>query len=84
MAAGDTLPAICPDLFLDADFDWIIRQVYPIAATVVDAELSTVFDGEYHSQAKRRLETGSGILIVFTAENIDLSAQIDVRCLIKE
>ncbi len=84
MAADDILPAVCPDVFLDADFDWIIRQVWPIAGGVVEYQGEVFFDDEYKSSAKRRLETGSGILVVFTNENVSGAFQSDIRCLIKE
>jgi hypothetical protein len=84
-AADDLLPLICPDVFLEADFDWIIRQVFPIPATSeTGAEFIVDIADEYMSAAKRRLETGSGLLLVFTAENVSGTFQTDVRCLIKE
>jgi hypothetical protein len=87
MAAQDVLPAICPDVFFDTDFDWICREVFPIPElsginTIFEA--ATVMDTDHISQAKRRLETGSGLLAVYTVKNAAITFATDVRCLIKE
>jgi len=87
MAAADTLPTPCPDPLLDTDFDWIIRQVFPvgaIAGTSVEISGNTDFGEDYMSAAKRRLETGSGLLLAISVESLTANVQVDVRCLIKE
>jgi hypothetical protein len=90
MAADDELPLICPDVFVDMDLDWILRQVFPVALGTPSATMWTVaIDNQTVSQAKRRLETGASILIVVSnssdfAGGARYNTVADVRCLIKE
>jgi hypothetical protein len=84
MGAEDVLPALCPDPTLDTDYDWIIRQVFPIPSFFAGYEGEVYLDTDHISQAKRRLETGAGLLICFSVENVAITFQSDVRCLIKE
>jgi hypothetical protein len=78
----------CPHVFFDADFDWIIRQVFPVPVGVAGERLFVNLDLQYMSQAKRRIETGNGLLMVFSSSNAigfsTYDATVDVRCLIKE
>jgi hypothetical protein len=82
---GATPPIPCPDPLFDGDFDWVLRQTFPIPeTTVAGLELSTVLDSEYGSQARRRLPTGTGLLVCFASYGVTAYMSADVRCLIKE
>jgi hypothetical protein len=82
-------PQYCPDVFRDSEMDWILRQVFmfPVGQPAA-AITSVILDEQYMSKAKRRIETGNGILMV--ASNSSDSPgdtnrfSADVRCLIKE
>jgi hypothetical protein len=78
-------PAICPDPIVDGDYDWIMRQAYPVPPfTLQEYELHTEIDTEYASQAKRRLPTGTGLLWSVSTSSIGATLAADIRCLIKE
>jgi hypothetical protein len=82
-------PTFCPDVFRDAEMDWVLRQVFMAApGNPVGTVYSVVLDEQYMSKAKRRLETGSGLLMVVSTStdilNEGYSFSTDVRCLIKE
>jgi hypothetical protein len=80
------VPALSPDPILDTDFDWIIRHVFPVPALTGAGQYDNevTMDTEYTSQAKRRLETSSGLLLCFAVEGAGFTFSADVRCLIKE
>ncbi len=79
----------CPDVFRDQDLDWILRQVFMVASEIQTGTiLSLNLDEQYASKARRRLETGSGILMV-ASNSADVGTNlynwsVDARCLIKE
>jgi hypothetical protein len=81
-------PSPCPHVFFDSDYDWILRQIFPVPVGVAGERLSLALDMQYMSQAKRRLETGNGLLMVFSSASAvgfaSYDATVDVRCLIKE
>jgi hypothetical protein len=87
--SGQPTQSKCPDVFRDSEMDWILRQVFMVApGTSIYSNYSLVLDEQYMSKAKRRLETGSGILMVASTSSDQLADgytfSADVRCLIKE
>jgi hypothetical protein len=81
-------PAEPPGPIDDCDFDWINRWV-GIApdGTTAGAQLNpNLFDNSHLSKARRRLPSGTGLLVCFQAKQMDgpTAIGIDIRCLIKE
>ncbi len=81
-------PAEPPGPLDDADFDWINRWVGIVPfGTPPGAMLNpNIFDNTHLSKARRRLPSGTGLLVCFQAQNVDnlVAIGIDLRCLIKE
>jgi hypothetical protein len=76
----------CPGPIRDCDFDWIARWSGPApAGTTVGTLLGpNIFDNTHLSRARRRLPTGTGLLVAFETIEIPASFAADIRCLIKE
>jgi hypothetical protein len=77
-----------PGPMTDCDFDWINRWVgvAPNGAPAGTFLNPNVFDNTHLSKARRRLPSGTGLLVCFQGLFLSggVSAAIDVRCLIKE
>jgi hypothetical protein len=87
-AGFGTPPLSCPDVFRDQDLDWILRQVFTNPFLNPASLFTLALDEQYSSKARRRLETGSGILMV-VSNSADVGVNqyawsADARCLIKE
>jgi hypothetical protein len=85
-STANELPIICPDVFIDSDLDWILRQVFPVPAGSPGGTIwNVVLDDQFTSAAKRRLETGASILMCSTIIDVPSgNFSADIRCLIKE
>ncbi len=76
----------CPGPLRNCDYDWIARWASPVPATVPSPLLlnPNVFDNTHLSRARRRLPTGTGLLVAFETIEIPVAFAADIRCLIKE
>jgi len=81
-------PVDPPGPLSDLDFDWINRWVGPVvnhapAGTFLNMN---IFDNTHLSKARRRLPSGTGILVCFEGEGLAsfVDYACDIRCLIKE
>jgi hypothetical protein len=79
----------CPDVLRDSEMDWILRQVFMFPPNQPAGSItSVILDEQYMSKAKRRIETGNGILMVASSSSDSIgdsyTFSADVRCLIKE
>jgi hypothetical protein len=85
-SVNNALPLICPSVFLDADYDWILRQVFESPTNTLGGTVFTLaLDEQYMSKARRRLETGNSLLMVVSNDTNDaVTFSSDWRCLIKE
>ncbi len=77
-----------PGPLSDCDFDWINRWVGIVHVGSLTGTLlnPNVFDNTHLSKARRRLPSGTGLLVCFEGEGViqALDFGIDIRCLIKE
>ncbi len=78
--------ALCPGPLRNCDYDWVARWSGPApAGTTVGTLLGpNIFDNTHLSRARRRLPTGTGLLVSFETIEIPVSFAADIRCLIKE
>jgi hypothetical protein len=76
---------LCPGPIRNCDYDWVARWSAPVPAGAPVGVLSpNIFDNTHLSRARRRLPTGTGLLVAFETIEIPVNFALDIRCLIKE